>query len=86
MSNTKDADPRRPLDLRTKAGRRAEILSQVREHGGFSIFWITEHRLRAVVGTEMVNRKEIHVRNKRFPWSDVTILANDLDDRIYTPR
>jgi hypothetical protein len=67
----------RKIDLRTREGRRAEILDYVRTHGGFSIFWITENHLRAVEGTAMVDRKEIKVRNRRFPWSDVIILPND---------
>ena len=66
----------RKIDLRTREGRRAEILDYVRTHGGFSIFWITENHLRAVEGTAMVDRKEIKVRNRRFPWSDVIILPN----------
>ena len=66
----------RKIDLRTREGRRAEILDHVRTHGGFSIFWITENHLRAVEGTAMVDRKEIKVRNRRFPWSDVIILPN----------
>ena len=66
----------RKIDLRTRARRRAEILDHVRTHGGFSIFWITENALRAVEGTAMVDRKEIKVRNKQFPWNDVIILPN----------
>lgn len=64
-------------DLRTRKGRRAEIINQIKEHGGWSIFWITEHRLRAIVATDMVSSKEITVRNRQFPWSDVFILPND---------
>ena len=37
------------LDLRTREGRRLEIIREVRNYGGFSIFWITESRLRAIV-------------------------------------
>ena len=70
----------RKIDLRTREGRRAEILDHVRTHGGFSIFWITENHLRAVEGTAMVDRKEIKVRNRQFPWSDVIILPNTQDE------
>lgn len=56
-------------DLRTKAGRRAEIVSQVKKSGGFSVFWITENRLRAIVGTEMLKRGElIEHRKSNYPW------------------
>jgi hypothetical protein len=61
-------------DLRTRAGRRVEILDQIREHHGFSIFWITESQLRARVGQEMQDSGEIATDNsKGFPWYDVRI-------------
>jgi len=63
-------------DLRTRQGRRAEIINQIKEHGGWSVFWITEHRLRAIVATDMAFREEIKVTNREFPWSDVCILPN----------
>jgi hypothetical protein len=56
-------------DRRTKAGRRAEIIAEVQEWGGFSVFWITEHKLRAIVGTEMMERGElVETRKSSFPW------------------
>lgn len=57
-------------DLRTRAGRRAEILAQICEHDGFSIFWVTENHLRACVAEEMQRRGEIITDNKAhgFPW------------------
>lgn len=56
-------------DRRTKAGRRDEIIAEVQEWGGFSIFWITEHQLRAIVGTEMMDRGElVETRKSSFPW------------------
>ena len=60
-------------DLRTKQGRRREILLQVKENGGFSVFWVTGNLLRATVATEMVNRKEIVVTPEQYPWSAVKI-------------
>jgi hypothetical protein len=56
-------------DRRTKAGRRAEIIAHVEERGGFSIFWITEHQLRAIVGTEMMGSGElVETQKSSFPW------------------
>jgi hypothetical protein len=56
-------------DLRTRKGRRAEIREQVKRAGGFSVFWITEFQLRAIVGEEMFERGEIVETKKReFPW------------------
>lgn len=61
-------------DLRTRSGRRREIVNQIETHNGFSIFWVTENNLRATVAQEMQNRGEIVVNKSRgFPWYDVTI-------------
>jgi hypothetical protein len=72
-------------DLRTRAGRRKEILDHIRFHGGFSIFWVTEHRLRAVVAEEMEKAGEIVTDNKThgYPWLGVKILKQnkELADR-----
>ena len=35
------------VDLRTREGREAEVLAQIREYGGFSGFWATESLKRA---------------------------------------
>ena len=58
------------IDLRTRAGRRKEILAQIRENEGFSIFWITENPLRARVAMDMKNSGEIETWNnlREFPW------------------
>lgn len=57
-------------DRRTRSGRKKEILDHIHFHGGFSIFWVTEHYLRAVVATEMQNTGEIVTDNKTYgyPW------------------
>lgn len=56
------------LDLRTREGQRLEIIREVRNYGGFSIFWITAHRLRAIVGTEMVADGTIISAGGQFPF------------------
>lgn len=58
------------MDLRTKVGRREEILEQIREHEGFSIFWVSENPLRALVAMEMQKSGEIETWNnlRGFPW------------------
>ena len=61
-------------DLRTKAGRRAEIISQVKKSGGFTVFLITENQLRALVGTEMLKSGElIEDRKSHYPWHALKI-------------
>jgi hypothetical protein len=71
-------------DRRTRAGRRKEILDHIRLHGGFSIFWVTEHHLRAVVAEEMQEAGEIVTDNKTygFPWIRVQISKQNASDQI----
>lgn len=64
-------------DRRTKAGRRAEIIAEVQEWNGFSIFWITEHKLRAIVGTEMMESGElVETQKSSFPWYCLKVRSN----------
>ena len=67
-------------DRRTRAGRRKEILDHIRFHGGFSIFWVTEHRLRAVVAEEMEKAGEIVTDNKThgYPWLGAKVLKQNV--------
>jgi len=68
-------------DLRTREGRRAEILAQIAIHNGFSIFWITENPVRASVGQEMQDSGEIITDNScGYPWIKV-YLPNDQEDQ-----
>jgi len=71
------------MDLRTKVGRREEILEQIREHEGFSIFWITENALRARVAEHMNTGGEIVTDNKThgFPWVGAKISKQNTELR-----
>lgn len=60
------------LDGRTREARREEIRQQIRDHGGFSTFWITSIR-RAKIATEMVASGEIVPTPKQYPWIDATL-------------
>lgn len=66
-------------DLRTREGRRNEILDQIEECGGFSIFWVTENHLRACVAEGMQESGEIITDNKThgFPWIGAKISKQD---------
>ena len=77
----------RAPDLRTKEGRRAEIIAQVEESGGFSVFWVTEHKLRAIVGTEMLQRGElVETRKSSFPWHALKVAGRSNDPSSQTPN
>ncbi len=57
------------LDARTREGAEAEVLRQVREHGGFSIFWVTANRKRAAAAERIVARGAIVPDvDAPFPW------------------
>jgi hypothetical protein len=66
-------------DLRTRAGRRKEIIDKIQRHRGFSIFWVTDNHLRAVVAEEMERAGEIVTDNKThgFPWLGAKILKQN---------
>ena len=59
-------------DLRTRKGREEEVLAQIREYGGFSVFWATESQKRAhaidrLQTTGAISRNR-GVRKDAFPW------------------
>lgn len=59
-------------DLRTKKGREAEVLEQVRMYKGFTVFWATENQKRAhaicrLEGKKKIRRLLSHPR-AHFPW------------------
>lgn len=56
-------------DERTKEGQEELVLRQVRNHGGFSIFWVTENQKRACAASRLVERGVL-VADKEcsFPW------------------
>jgi hypothetical protein len=56
------------MDLRTRKGREAEVIAQVREHGGFSVFWATENLNRAHALTRLIEKGRIKTTPKPFPW------------------
>lgn len=56
------------VDLRTREGRKAEVLGQVRDFGGFSIFWVTDNPLRASVATNLQDTGVIVPLSGSFPW------------------
>lgn len=60
-------------DLRTKAGRREEILDHVRQHGGFSAFWATENPLRARMLEQMCETGELDTDPLGYPFVAATI-------------
>lgn len=56
-------------DLRTRAGQEQLIIDQVRQYGGFSIFFATETAVRAHAVERLIANKTI-IRNNddQYPW------------------
>lgn len=54
-------------EYETKA--EADVASQVANHGGFTVFWITENQERARAADRLVEKGIIEpVDGKSFPW------------------
>lgn len=52
-----------------KANTREHVLAQIREFGGFTVFWATENQKRAKVIDAMSHSGEIvRVPDRGFPW------------------
>ena len=65
-----EVEPDAALDLRTRSGREAEVLAQVKRFGGFSVFWGTENRIRAsaICRLETAGRIRRKRKQRGFPW------------------
>lgn len=66
----KEVDKPAGVDLRTRAGREAEVLAQVKEYGGFDVFWAAaESTKRAHAIDRLIERGEIvWVKGGGYPW------------------
>jgi hypothetical protein len=58
--------------MRTREGREAEVIEQVKTRGGFSVFWATESQTRAhaidrLSGSGRIVRKRNNPRDV-YPW------------------
>ena len=56
---------------------RQAIIKQISQHGGYSVFWITNDSITASVASEMIEAGELVVRIDRdrhqFPWMVVEL-------------
>lgn len=56
------------IDERTKEGQEAAVLRYVRAHGGFSVFWATEHQKRAHAICRLQDRGVLIRIGGAYPW------------------
>ena len=64
------------VDGRSREGYELEVIKQVRDHGGFSIFWVTENQNRAHAATSLVARRVlVEYRKCSFPWHSYKIIG-----------
>ena len=70
--------PKGKLDLRTRAGREAEVIAKIRTDGGFSVFWGCENQARANAIARLTTAGKIdQLRGSLFPWCKMVIKADD---------
>jgi len=56
-------------------GQMREILLQVKKHGGYSIFWVTDNSKRAGAATDLVDAGIIGEKSDaNYPWCSMRIL------------
>ena len=61
-------------DLRTRAGREAEVIAKIRADGGFSVFWGCENQARANAIARLTNSGKIDlVIGALFPWCKMVV-------------
>jgi len=63
----------RSTDRRTKSGQEREILQKIIDNGGFSIFWVTAHQMRANAATRLEESGTIIRGKDNYPWCKYTI-------------
>ncbi len=64
------------VDGRSREGYEREVIKQVRDHGGFSIFWVTENPTRAHAATRLVEGGVlVEDRKCSFPWHSYKIIG-----------
>jgi len=56
------------LDLRTRDGQEQHVLRQIREHGGFTIFWATKNQKRANAAQRLHDSGKIIDMGGQYPW------------------
>ena len=61
-------------DLRTRAGREAEVIAKIRTDGGFSVFWGCENQVRANAIARLTNSGRIdQLPGGMFPWCEMVV-------------
>ncbi len=61
------------LDLRTRKGQEEHVLRQIRDHGGFSISWVTENQKRAHAAQRLIDGGRIVRMPDEYPWCSYRI-------------
>jgi hypothetical protein len=59
------------IDGRTREGKEQEVINQVKNYGGFTIFWVTQHQSRACAAVRLVDNgtlKEPESGKGEYPW------------------
>ena len=68
-------------NLRTRAGQERSVIEQIREDGGFSIFWATETQRRACAIERLQKRGDIRRIGGNYPFCKYELAANGTELR-----
>ena len=64
------------IDERTLEGQEQLVINYVEANGGFSIFWVTEHKKRAHAAMRLLKRGVLkETRKAGFPWLALEVVG-----------
>lgn len=63
-------------NLRTRSGQEQSVIEQIREDGGFSIFWATETQRRACAIERLQKRGDIRRIGGNYPFCKYELVPN----------
>ena len=70
----------KPIDERTREGQEQLVINQVKAHGGFSVFWVTENQKRAHAASRLSERGVlVETRKAVFPWHALKVVDEQND-------
>ena len=69
-------------DERTKEGQERRVLLEIERHGGFSVFWATEHQKRAHAIERLQDSGRIARKGGAYPWCEYEIAGPEAAKRL----
>jgi len=75
ICGVREADRPKGANLATAKGNQEHVIEQVRQYGGFTVFWVTDTQKRAEAATRLQEAGVILPAEKQapFPWCAYTL-------------